>query len=694
MNVSQDPLNPLLDERDLPRFDAIEASHVTPALDVLLAEAETALAAAGSPDVPAEADALARVLDAPVERLRRVWGHVGHLHAVVDTPALRAAYGDNLARVTDFFTRLAADRPLYAKTRAIADAPDFAALPAVRRKAVADALRDFELGGAALEGPARERFAAIEARLAELSQRYGEHVLDATDAWHLDVPVSRLAGLPADVVQAARGAAADAGVQDANLARLTLHAPCRLPLLATADDRALRETVYRAHGRLASDLGPAEQDNGPLMREILALRHEQATLLGRPHFAALSLVPKMAGSMEEVLDFLRDLARRARPFAEQELADLQAHARTLGLDALQPWDRAYVGEKLKHRRHGIDDEMLRPWFPLPRVLRGLFELIEQVLGVHIEAADAPAWHADVTHHRVLQGEVEIGRFWLDPYARPGKQSGAWMDEVRTRWQRPDGRVQRPQAHLVCNFAPPVGGRPSLLTHDEVITLFHEFGHGLHHLLTEVDELSLSGICGVEWDAAELPSQFMENFAWEWPVLQRLTAHVDTGAPLPRDLFDRLTAARHFGAGLRMLRGVEYALFDMRLHAEPNAGERVLALAREVEAEVSLLRRPDDDRWPHAFLHVFDGGYAAGYYGYHWAEVLSADAFAAFEEAGLFDAATGARWRREVLGTGGSRPAQDSFQAFRGRPARLEALLRHQGLVHKGASGVEAAVVTR
>ena len=332
------------------------------------------------------------------------------------------------------------------------------------------------------------------------------------------------------------------------------------------------------------------------------------------------------------------------------------------------------------------------------MLQGLFALVQQVLGVRIEHAEAPAWHPDVSHHRVMQcdaqGGAEIGRFWLDPYARPGKQSGAWMDEVRSRWRRPDGRLQQPQAHLICNFAPPVGGRPALLTHDDVITLFHEFGHGLHHLLTEVDELSLSGIGGVEWDAAELPSQFMENFAWEWPVLQRLTAHVDTGEPLPRDLFDRMTAARHFGAGQRMLRGVEYALLDMRLHAESCTSGRVPALAREVEAELALPPRPDDDRWPNGFLHIFDGGYAAGYYGYHWAEVLSADAFSAFEANGLFDLDTGARWRREVLGSGGSRPAQDSFEAFRGRPARLDALLRHQGMASDATADVEAGAQAR
>lgn len=669
-------MNPLLDEGDRPAFDRIRPEHVTPALDRLLADADAALAAAGGPGVPADADALARVLDVPVERLRRAWGHVVHLQEVADTPALRAAFGANQPRITHFMTRLGADPGLYAKTRAIVAAPGFDGLVPARRKALHDALRDFELGGAALEGAARDRFAAIQARSAELSRRFGENVLDATDAWVLDVPEARLAGVPADVVQAAREAAQAAGIDGC---RLTLHAPCRLPLLAMAEDRALRETVHQAHARLASEFGPPALDNGPLMRELIALRAEEATLLGRASFADLSLVPKMAGTPAQVLEFLRDLARRARPFADRELAELRAFAGTLGLDTLQPWDRPFVSEKLKQARHGIDDETLRPWFPLPHVLQGLFALVRQLFGVTLVPEPAPAWHPDVRHYRVERDGEILGAVYLDLYARAGKQSGAWMDEARARWRRPDGTLQRPLAHLVCNFAPPLAGRPSLLTHDEVLTLFHEAGHGLHHLLTQVEELSLSGISGVEWDAVELPSQFMENFAWEWDVLQRLSAHVDSGEPLPRVMYERLLAARHFGSGIRMLRGVEYGLFDMRLHAEPLTADRVRQIALEAEREVALLARPDDDRWPNTFLHVFDGGYAAGFYGYHWAEVLSSDAYAAFEEAGVFDPATGTRFRQTVLEVGGSRPAIENFVAFRGREPRLDSLLRHQGL---------------
>jgi oligopeptidase A len=670
-------MNALLADDGLPRFDAIEPAQVTPALDRLLADAEAALQAAGSDAVPADYDALERVLEVPVERLQRAWGLVGHLQAVTDTPQWRAAHADNLPRMTDFMTRLGADRALYAKTRALAASPGFDTLSPARRKAVADALRDFELGGAALEGAQRERFAQIQARAAELSQRFGENLLDATDAWSLVVDERRLAGVPADVVQAAREAAARDGQAGC---RITLHAPSRVPVLAYAHDRALREAVFTAKASLASELGPAAWDNGPLMRELIELRQEEASLLGRASYADVSLAGKMADSPAQVTDFLRDLARRARPFAEAELAELREFARReLGIDELQAWDQTYASERLKQARLGVDDEALRPYFTEPQVLAGLFGLLHTLFDLEIRPGEAPVWHPLVRFYTVARGGTPVGAFYLDLHARAGKEAGAWMDEARSRWRRPDGRLQTPLAYLVCNFAPPVGGRPALLTHDDVVTLFHEFGHALHHLMTQVDERAVAGIAGVEWDAAELPSQFMENFAWEWPVLERLTAHVDTGEPLPRALFERLQATRRFHSGLHLLRGVEYALFDMRLHAEAGTAERVAEMARAVAQEIALLERPAFDRYPNGFSHLFDGGYAAGYYGYSWAEVLSADAFSAFEEHGLFDAATGRRWREAVLEVGGSRPALDSFVAFRGREPRIDALLRHQGL---------------
>ncbi len=677
--------NPLLDNGEWPAYDRIRAEHVAPALDVLLAEANAALERAVGPDVPADYHALSAVLDVAVERLGRAWGHVQHLQAVADTPALRAAQAEQQPRVVEFNTRLGADERLYAKYKAVAASPAAAQLSTAQRKALDDALRDFRLGGAELQGAAKQRFAQIQARCAELSQRFGEHVLDATDAFELVVDEARLAGVPPDVLQAAKDDAQAHGHTAAGQCRLTLKAPCVMPVLQYAHDRALRETLFRAQATRASEFGPADQDNTALMQELLVLRQEEARLLGLPSYAHLSLVPKMAETPEQVLGFVRDLAQRARPHAQKELARLRAHAATaLGLSELQAWDRHYASEHLKQSLFAFSGTEVQQYFTEPTVLQGLFRLIETLFGVAIREQPAPVWHPSARYYRLDRlapnGSEPVAAFYLDLHARPGKQQGAWMDDARRRWARPDGQgLQLPVAHLVCNFAPPVGSRPALLTHDEVVTLFHEFGHGLHHMLTRVDDLAVSGINGVEWDACELPSQFMENFCWEWEVLQRLTAHVDTGEPLPRALFDRMVAARTFQSGLQMLRHCEYALFDMRAHLEADAAKDVQRLAEAVAEEVAVVAPPPFLRYPNSFTHLFDGGYAAGYYGYAWAEVLSADAYSAFEEAGIFDPVTGQRWREAVLEAGGSRPAMDSFKAFRGREPQLDALLRHQGL---------------
>ncbi|MEY3272761.1 MAG: hypothetical protein RLZZ341_1662 [Pseudomonadota bacterium] len=669
--------NPLLAHDGAPDFAAMRPEHVTPALDRLLADAEAALERAVSPELPADWDALAAVLDVAVERLNVAWGHVSHLQSVVDTPELRAAHTANLPRVIEFSTRLGADPRLFAKYKAVKAAQGGQLSPA-RRKALDDALRAFALGGAELQGAARERYAAIQDRAGELSQRFGEHVLDATDAWHLDVPESQLDGVPADVRQAAREAAAAAGVDGC---RLTLKLPCYLPVMMHGRHRPLRQTLYRAYMTRASEFGDPKHDNTALMHELLELRHEEAALLGYPTYADAALVTKMARSPAEVLGFVRDLARRARPFAERELAELRAFASAaLGLDELEPWDRAYASEQLKQARYAFSSEEVRQYFTEPTVLNGLFRLIETLFDVRIREAAAPVWHDSARYHVLERGDRVIAGFYLDLHARPGKQQGAWMNDCRGRWQRPEGALQLPVAHLVCNFAPPVGGKPALLSHDDVLTLFHEFGHGLHHMLTQVDELAVAGISGVEHDAVELPSQFMENFCWEWDVLQKLTGHVDTGEPLPRALYERMLAARHFQTGLQLLRQCEFGLFDMRLHSEPAVAAAVQRVATEVNAEVQPVRAPDWVRFAHSFGHLFDGGYAAGYYGYAWAELLSSDAYAAFEEAGVFDPATGQRFLRDILEVGGSRPALESFRAFRGRDPSIDAMLRHQGLV--------------
>ncbi len=674
--------NPLLQADELPPFADIRAEHVKPAIDLLLAEAEAGLELAVSAELVADYDALSLALDVPVERLRRAWAHVNHLQSVADTPEIRAAHAECLPQVIAFTTRLGADERLYAKYKAVAASPAAARLNTAQRKALADTLRDFVLGGAELQGPARERYAAIQDRSGALSQQFGDHLLDATDAFSLHVTDAQLAGVPDDVRQAAFDATQSPG-QPAY--KLTLQAPCYGPVMQFASNRALREQLFRAYATRASELGPAELDNTAGIQETLLLRAEEAALLGYASFADLALVGKMARTPDEVLKFIRDLAQRARPFAERELATLRSFAATeLGLPDLQAWDRAYASEKLKQKRYAFSSQEVKQYFTEPTVLKGLFGLIETLFDVSIRAEVAPVWHDSVRFFRVWRGAHPVAAFYLDPYARAGKQSGAWMDDSRARWRRPGGPLQLPVAHLVCNFAPPVrspGGadQPALLTHDDLITLFHEFGHGLHHMLTQVDDLGVSGIAGVEGDAVELPSQFMENFCWEWDVLQRLSCHVQTGEPLPRELFDRMVAARHFEAGLHLVRQCEFSLFDMRLHAEPEAATRAQAVCDEVNAEIQPWRAPDFVRYPCSFGHVFDGGYAAGYYGYAWAEVLSADAYGAFEEAGVFDAATGRRFREQILEVGGSRPALESFRAFRGRDPSLDALLRHTGL---------------
>jgi len=669
--------NPLLHADGLPAFDAIRPEHVGPAVDALLAQAGAALERAVGPAVAAEYGAMSAVLDVATERLGRAWGAVSHLNAVADSPALRAAYNDNLPKVTDFYTRLGADERLYAKYRAIAASPAAAGLAAPRRKALSNALRDFVLSGAELHGQAKDRFAAIQERIAELEQHYREHVLDATDGFAHFAETAELDGVPADVLQATREAAQADGKAGH---KLTLHHPVYGPVMQYASQRALRRTLYTGYVTRASEMGPSERDNGPLMQELLALRHEAALLLGHPHYAQVSLVPKMARSTVEVNAFLRDLAVRARPYGERDLRELSAFAASeLGLAELEAWDVAYASEKLKEARYAFSDQQVKRYFTQAAVLAGLFEIVQTVFEVTIAPDRAPTWHDSVRFYRVERNGHLLAQFYLDLYARPGKQPGAWMDDVCVRWARPEGRLQTPVATLTCNFAPPVGTEPALLTHDDVITLFHEFGHGLHLMLTRIDDIGVSGLSGVEWDAVELPSQFMENFCWEWSVLQRLTAHVETGEPLPRELFDKMVAAKNFQSGLGTLRQVEFGLFDLRIHAEPAAAERVQQVLDEVRGEVALLPSPAFNRFAHSFTHIFAGGYSAGYYSYKWAEVLSADVWSAFEEAGTLSVATGRRLREEILEAGGSRSAMENFTAFRGREPRIDALLRHQGM---------------
>jgi oligopeptidase A len=673
--------NPLLDFQDLPQFDRIAPADVAPAVDTLLARANTALDTVTAPDFPATWEAIARVLDVATEELGRAWGAVSHLNSVADTPELRAAYNEALPRVTEFWTRLGADERLYAKYKAI----DPATLNAEQRQAWKNAVRNFVLSGAELQGAAKERFAQIQERQAELSQKFSENALDATDAFAYYAREDELAGLPDDVRQAARTAAQAEGREGY---KLTLKMPCYLPVMQFAESSALRETLYRAYVTRASDQAEGDAtrfDNSALIREILALRQEESRLLGYANFGEVSVVAKMADSPREVVDFLRDLARRARPYAEKDVADLRAFAASdLGIADPQSWDWPYISEKLKEARYAFSEQEVKEYFTAPKVLAGLFKIVETLFDVAIRRDSAPVWNPAVEFYRIERGTELVGQFYLDQPARTGKRGGAWMDDVRTRWLRPDtGRLQTPVAHLVCNFAAGVDGKPPLLTHDDVITLFHEFGHGLHHMLTQVNERDVSGISGVEWDAVELPSQFMENFCWEWDVLRHMTSHVDTGEPLPRALFDKMLAAKNFQSGMATLRQIEFALFDMLLHTEHDPAQDFMPLLAQVREEVAVLQPPAFSRSAHTFSHIFAGGYAAGYYSYKWAEVLSADAYAAFEETtgsdGLPSVETGRRYRQAILEAGGSRPAMESFKAFRGRAPTLDALLRHQGM---------------
>ncbi|MBX3685232.1 MAG: M3 family metallopeptidase [Rhodocyclaceae bacterium] len=675
--------NPLLDFSGLPRFDTIRPQHVAPAVSGLLEEGRQLVARLQALPAPSW-DSFVKPLEDAGEHLDRAWGVVSHLHGVMDVPEWREAYNQMLPEVTRFYAELGQNLALFGQYRKIRESAEFDGLNPARQRIIENAIRDFRLSGAELAETDKPRFQQIQEQLSGLAAKFSENLLDSTNAhaeWIEDE--ADLDGIPGSARAAARAAAEREGKSGW---KFSLQMPSYLPVLQYAENRALRERMYRAYATRASELGKADWDNGPLMTEILKLRAEEARMLGYHNFAEVSLVPKMADSPQQVLEFLVDLAARAKPFAERDLAELKAFAvGELGLNDMQPWDLAWASEKLKHARYSFSDEEVRQYFPEPKVLSGLFKVIENLYGVTIRADEAPMWHQDVRFFRIERGSEQVGQFYLDLYARDTKRGGAWMGEVLTR-RRLTAGIQTPVAYLVCNFSGPVGGKPALFTHDEVITLFHECGHGLHHLLTRIDEPSVAGIRGVEWDAVELPSQFMENFCWEWDVLSDMTSHVDTGEAMPRALYDRMIAAKNFQSGMQTVRQLEFSIFDLRLHHDfdPAGPKSVLELIDEVRREVAVLVPPAWHRFPHSFSHIFAGGYAAGYYSYKWAEVLSADAFAAFEEAGLksgsvLDRATGERFWQEILAVGGSRPALESFKAFRGREPRPDALLRHSGM---------------
>ena len=672
--------NPLLHFTGLPKFDEVRAEHVSPAMDYLLTEARATIENLSQ-------DGFGKVtwgnfaapLEDMEEKIARTWSQVGHMNAVVNSTELRTAYNDNLSKLTDFYADLGQDERLYAKFRSLRASPEFDALPPTQKKIIENELRDFRLGGAELPAVQKIRFKEIQEQLSKLSSKFEENVLDNTNDYSLYVEdEDTLSGIPEDVLQTAQ----EAALAEHKVGwKFTLHSPSYFPVLQYGQNRKLRETLYRAYATRASEFSKPEWDNTPLIKDILKLRLEAANLLGFANYAELSLATKMAESPQHVSDFLQDLAVKAKPYALKDKAELEQYAAKLGITDMQAWDVAYVSEKLREDKYAFSDLEIKQYFPEAKVLAGLFKVVESIFGIEVSPSKASLWHDTASFYDIKDHNNNlIGQFYLDLYARNNKRGGAWMDEAITR-RKVGSVITTPVAFLTCNFSAPVGGKPALFTHDEVLTMFHEFGHGLHHMLTQVNEYSVSGIKGVEWDAVELPSQFMENFCWEWDVLRHMTAHVDTGAQLPRALFDKMVSAKNFQAGMQTMRQIEFSLFDIRLHSEfdPYGNKSALDLIESVRDEVAVVRPPKWNRFPNNFTHIFAGGYAAGYYSYKWAEVLSADAYSMFEEDGVLSRETGQRYWQEILARGGSRSALESFTAFRGREPNIDALLRHSGM---------------
>jgi oligopeptidase A len=676
-------MNPLLEYGELPAFDKIKTEHVIPAVEQTLDTTRKLidnLLASGSPH---GWDSLLAPLETALERLHQVWSPVSHLNAVCNSDKLREAYNICLPQLSAFSTELGQHEGLYQAIRTIADGAEYPQLSTAQQQSIDNRLRDFRLNGIALDIEQRQKFKDIQQRLSALNARFKDNVLDATQAWRklLD-DESHLSGLPESALALARQAAEREGETGW---LLTLEFPSYYPVITYADDRALREELYTAYTTRASECDPGGEarDNTGVMSEILELRHESAQLLGFASFAELSLETKMAESAQQVLRFLYDLADRSLPQAQQDLDDVTAFALEQGFnEPLQAWDIPYYSELLRQQRYALSQEELKPYFPDEQVISGLFQVVERLYGVQIKQREGVStWHPDVRFYDIHEADGSLcGRFYLDLYARTNKRGGAWMDDYASRMTT-GGSTQVPVAYLTCNFTPPIGDQPALLTHAEVITLFHEFGHGIHHMLTRINIPSVSGINGVAWDAVELPSQLMENWCWEKEALALISGHYQTGESLPDELFERMQAARNFQSAMQMVRQLEFALFDMRMHLEYDARQdkQIDTILADVRDRVAVVKPPAFNRFAHSFSHIFGGGYAAGYYSYKWAEVLSADAYSLFEENGIFDAACGRQFRDELLSQGGARDAMTLFIAFRGREPTIDALLRHSGL---------------
>ena len=671
--------NPILFRDSLPLFDQIKPSHISPAIEGMLKEANSLIHALKLMGGSISWENFVEPIEMVSEKISRAWGQIEHLNAVVNSDDLRKAYNDNLIKLTEFYTNLSQDEALYKKYQSLKDGEIFKSLTPSQKRIIDNVLREFKLGGAELNELEKARFKVIQEKLAKLSTQFEENILDATNEFSIFVgDADDLQGIPEENIKKAQSEA----IEDKKEGyKFTLHFPSYLPVMQYAEDRNLRERLYRGYATRASELSSPKFDNTKLIDEILALRYESAKLLGFNHFTEMSLVTKMAKSNEEVVSFLMDLANKAKPFALKDMEELSAFSKTLGIEKLEAWDIAYVSEKLRQAKYSFSENEVKQYFPEHRVLKGLFKVVETIFKLKIIKTDAPTWHKDVSFYSIKNdGDELVGQFYFDLYARNHKRGGAWMDEAISRYKN-SFESSHPVAFLTCNFSSPSENKPALFSHDDVITLFHEFGHGLHHMLTKVDEYSISGIKGVEWDAVELPSQFMENFCWEWDVVKHMTEHVDNKSPLPEALFKKMIEAKNFQSGMQTLRQIEFSLFDIRLHTQYSDQNKInsLKLLETIRDEIAVVRPPAWNRFPNSFSHIFAGGYAAGYYSYKWAEVLASDAFSLFEEEGILSSNAGQKFQEEVLSKGGSRPAMESFVAFRGRAPSVDALLRHSGM---------------
>ena len=671
--------NPILFRDSLPLFDQIKPSHISPAIEGILKEANSLIHSLKVMGGSISWENFVEPIEMVSEKISRAWGQIEHLNAVVNSDDLRKAYNDNLIKLTEFYTNLSQDEALYKKYQSLKDGEIFKSLTPSQKRIIDNVLREFKLGGAELNELEKARFKVIQEKLAKLSTQFEENILDATNEFSIFVgDADDLQGIPEENIKKAQSEA----IEDKKEGyKFTLHFPSYLPVMQYAEDRNLREKLYRGYATRASELSSPKFDNTKLIDEILALRYESAKLLGFNHFTEMSLVTKMAKSNEEVVSFLMDLANKAKPFALKDMEELSAFSKTLGIEKLEAWDIAYVSEKLRQAKYSFSENEVKQYFPEHRVLKGLFKVVETIFKLKIIKTDAPTWHKDVSFYSIKNdGDELVGQFYFDLYARNHKRGGAWMDEAISRYKN-SFESSHPVAFLTCNFSSPSENKPALFSHDDVITLFHEFGHGLHHMLTKVDEYSISGIKGVEWDAVELPSQFMENFCWEWDVVKHMTEHVDNKSPLPEALFKKMIEAKNFQSGMQTLRQIEFSLFDIRLHTQYSDQNKInsLKLLETIRDEIAVVRPPAWNRFPNSFSHIFAGGYAAGYYSYKWAEVLASDAFSLFEEEGILSSNAGQKFQEEVLSKGGSRPAMESFVAFRGRAPSVDALLRHSGM---------------